>query len=145
MLVRWPVGVFARAIPYIAWGIWLLVTCSIVGAASRTVVLTAEQETALLAATEQANERLGCTMTSCGGKLALDGTPLVPVTADQALAQIVAAEMANSLRNLDATIAPVLENLRALAIDADTTLLARVLATVRSQATRDRIQQRLAP
>lgn len=137
MLYLW----FYRAIPSIAWGMWLLVTCSIVGATNRTVSLSIEQETALLAATEQANEQRGCTMISCGSKLATDGTPLVPLTLDQALAQIIAAEMTNGLRNLDATIAPVLKNLKAL----DAATLTKVLATVASQATKDRIQQKMAP
>lgn len=110
-------------------------------AANRTVSLSTEQETALLAATEQANERRGCTMVSCGDKLATDGTPLVPLTVDQALAQIVAADLANALRNLDATIAPVLDNLKAL----DAATLTKVLATVPSQATKDRVQQKLGP
>lgn len=111
------------------------------GAATRTVILTTEQETALLATTEQANERRDCTMTSCGDKMALDGKPLVQLTADETLAQIVGADLANVLRNLDATIAPVLENLKAL----DAATLTKVLATVQSQATKDRVQQKLAP
>lgn len=111
------------------------------GAASRTVVLTMEQETALSYATEQANERRGCTMLSCGDKVDLDGKPLVPLTVDEALAQIVGADLTNVLRNLDASITPVLENLKAL----DAATLTKVLATVPSKATKDRVQQKLAP
>lgn len=119
----------------------LVLALAQVSAASRTVLLTTEQETALLAATEQANERLGCTMASCGDKLDADGKPLVPLTLDATLAQIVGADLANVLRNLDAGIAPVLDNLKAL----DAATLAKVLATVPSQSTRNRVQQKLAP
>ena len=119
----------------------VLATMLPVAAASRTVVLTADQETALLAATEQANERQGCTMASCGDKLDADGKPVLPLTVDQVLAQIVSADLANVLRNLDATLAPVLENLKAL----DAATLTKVLATVPSKATKDRLQQKLAP
>ena len=119
----------------------VLVTMIPVAAASRTVVLTADQETALLAATEQANERQGCTMASCGDKLDADGKPVLPLTVDQVLAQIVSADLANVLRNLDASVARVIDNLKAL----DATTLAKVLATVSSKATKDRLQQKLAP
>ena len=112
-----------------------------VGAAPRTVTLTTEQETALLAATEQANERRGCTMTSCGGKTDAEGQPLLPLTVEQGLAQIVSADLTNVLRNLDATITPVLDNLKAL----DAATLSKVLATIPSQATKARVQQKLTP
>ena len=118
----------------------VLIAVASVGAAPRTVTLTAEQETALLAATEQANERRGCTMLSCGGKTDAD-RPLVPLTVDQALAQIVSADLTNVLRNLDATIAPVMDNLKAL----DAATLSKVLATIPSQATKARVQQKLTP
>ena len=120
----------------------VMVLCAVarVGAAPRTVTLTTDQETALLAATEQANERRGCTMLSCGGKTDAEG-PLVPLTVDQALAQIVSADLTNVLRNLDATITPVLDNLKAL----DAATLGTVLATIPSQAMKARVQQKLAP
>ena len=108
-------------------------------AASRTVVLTTDQETALLAATEQANERLGCTMASCGDKVDADGKPVLPLTVDVVLAQIVSADLANVLRNVDAGLAPVLKNLKAL----DAATLTKVLATIPSQATKTRVQQQL--
>ena len=119
--------------------LWLMSGLSY--AASRTVVLTADQETALLAATEQANERLGCTMASCGDKVDAEGKPVIPFTVDQVLVQIVSADLVNVLRNLDASVARVIDNLKAL----DATTLAKVLATVSSKATKDRIQQKLAP
>ena len=120
----------------------VMVLCAVarVGAAPRTVTLTTDQETALLAATEQANERRGCTMLSCGGKTDAEG-PLVPLTVDQALAQIVSADLTNVLRNLDATITPVIDNLKAL----DAATLSKVLATIPSQATKARVQQKLTP
>ena len=119
----------------------VLIAVATVGAAPRTLTLTTDQETALLAATEQANERRGCTMLSCDGKMDANGIPLAPLTVDQALAQIVSADLANMLRNLDATIAPVLDNLKAL----DAATLSTVLATIPSQATKARLQQKLAP
>lgn len=123
----------------------LLVVCTslifpaLSSAGEYKIILTLEQETALLAAAEQANERLGCTMASCGDKLAADGTPLVPLTLDGTLAQIVGADLTNVLRNLDAGIAPVIDNLKAL----DVATLAKVLATVPSQATKARIKSKL--
>ena len=119
----------------------VLVTMLPVVAASRTVVLTADQETALLAATEQANERVGCTMTSCGDKVDAEGKPMIPFTVDQVLVQIVSADLANVLRNMDASVARVIDNLKAL----DATTLAKVLATVQNKAMKDRLQQKLTP
>ena len=121
----------------------VMVLCAVarVGAAPRTVTLTTDQETALLAATEQANERRGCTMLSCDGKTDANGTPLLPLTVEQGLTQIISADLTNVLRNLDATITPVLDNLKAL----DAATLSKVLVTVPSQATKARLQQKLAP
>ena len=119
----------------------VFMTVARVGAAPHTVTLTTEQETALLAATEQANERRGCTMTSCGDKTDANGTPLLPLTVEQGLTQIISADLTNVLRNLDATITPVLDNLKAL----DAATLSKVLVTVPSQATKARLQQKLAP
>lgn len=114
-------------------GLWAIVAVW-VEAANRTVVLSVEQETALLAATEEANARRA-------GEKDANGNPLPVLTVDEVLAQIVAADLVNGLRNLDATIMPVLENLKAL----DAATLAKVLTTVQSQATKERLQQNLAP
>ena len=121
--------------------VMVLIAVATVRAAPHTVTLTAEQETALLAATEQANDRRGCTMLSCGDKKDAAGQPLLPLTVDQGLTQIISADLTNVLRNLDATIAPVMDNLKAL----DAATLRTVLATIPSQATKARLQQKLTP
>lgn len=107
---------------------WLSMFIIYVGtshSADYIVTLTPAQETALLYATEQTNERSG----------------LPAATAAEVLTQRITADLENLLRSLDAVLDPVIENLKAL--DAET--LAKVLATVQSQSTKDRIQQRLAP
>jgi len=98
-----------------------------------TVSLTADQETALLYATELANVQRVAHKDA-------EGNPLPLLTTQEVLTTILAADLANVLRNLDSVIAPVQANLALL--DANT--LTKVLATVASQATKDRIQQRLA-
>lgn len=102
-------------------------------AADHTLSLTADQETALLYALEQENAKRAQQKDA-------DGQPLPAFTPTQMLVQIVAADLTNVQRNLDAVITPVLDNLKAL----DATTQAKVLATVPSAATKQRVQQRLA-
>ena len=127
----------------IAWSLFIILA-SVAYAADLAipVTLTDTQQTALAYATEQENaRRVGqkdCTLAI------LPATELVcvdkkPLTQEEMLTQIVAADLTNALRNLDAVITPVLENLKAL----DTTTLTKVLATVSSEATRQRIQERI--
>ena len=93
--------------------------------ASHTIILTTEQEIALLFDTEELNARQS-------------GQPAK--TIDDVLLHCIQMHLANVLRNLDSSaIDPVLENLKAL--DAQT--LTKVLATIQSAAIKTRVQQRL--
>ena len=103
-------------------------------AGPHTVILTADQEVALSYATEQANA-------AQTGKLDADGKALPPITLDAMALQILSADLANVLRNLDASvITPVLPNLKAL----DAATLAKVVAGVSSAAVKARIAAKLA-
>lgn len=124
------------------WTTWCDSGNGIAADLTLSVTLSDTQQTALAYATEQENAR------RVGQK---DCTPAVPpareptcvdkppLTQAQMLAQIVAADLTNVLRNLDANITPVLENLKLL----DATTLTKVLATVTSAATRQRLSDRL--
>ena len=95
-------------------------------AGPRTVTLAAEQEIVLLYATEQANARQA-------GQKDAAGNPLPVLTPDEVLAQIVAADLANVLRNMRVMVVPLVKQLKVL----DTTNQAKILATEPSQAMRD--------
>ena len=122
------------------WTTWCGPSEAIAADLTFSVTLSDTQQIALTYATEQENvRRIGqqdCTPAvppaiepKCIAKL--------PLTQTQMLAQIVVADLTNVLRNLDASIVPVLDNLKAL----DATTLTKVLATVSSAATQARIQQ----
>ena len=87
-------------------------------AGPRTVTLTTDQETALLYATELATA-------AQAGKLDTDGKPVPALTLDAVLAQIVAADLANVLRNMRVTVGPLVKQLKVL----DATNQAKILAT----------------
>jgi regulator of protease activity HflC (stomatin/prohibitin superfamily) len=92
--------------------------------ANYTITLSDEQEVALQYALELRNVE----------RQANDEEEM---TLEEILQERNGSDMANTLRNLDTLVTPILSNLRLL----DATTLAAVLATEPSQAVKDRIQQ----
>ena len=98
-------------------------------AGPRTVTLAAEQETALLYATEHANARQA-------GQKDAEGKSLPALTSDEVLAQIVAADLANVLRNMQVTASSLVKQLKVLdAVNQTKVLMTEPSPAVRALAT----------